>query len=51
VASHSYRLGRGTNVRLLPVPRRVKPGTYLLSIRVVTAGVTRMLGRTVRIPR
>jgi hypothetical protein len=49
--SKGYALAKGRNAFRLQVPGRAKPGQYRLSVRVVVAGATQTVSKTLRIPR
>jgi hypothetical protein len=51
VAHHRYALVKGRNTRRLHVPRKVKPGFYRVSLKVVASGDTRRFTRRVRLRR
>ena len=51
LATASYRLTVGRNVRRLAVPRAVRPGRYVLSVRVVEGGRATVLTARVRVRR
>lgn len=49
VAHKRYRLHRGSNRMRLALPRKAKPGRYLLALKIRGAGATRKLVRAVRV--
>ena len=49
--TRSYGLAKGRNARRLAVPRKLKPGMYRLSLKVVAGGVTRPFTKRIRLRR
>jgi hypothetical protein len=49
--TRSFGLATGRNSRRLPVPRKLKPGLYRLSLKVVARGETRAFTKRVRLRR
>jgi len=51
IAQRNYSLARGRDTQLLRVPRKVKPGYYRLSLKIVAGADTRLLSKQLRLRR
>ena len=49
--TRSFGLAKGRNARRLAVPRKLKPGVYRLSLKVVAGGETRPFTKRIRLRR